>query len=125
MIQIARGRAWSLVHTVCDDEEGVLADLSGIVFACAIRIKTGVQGQGFFRNALVASVSVDVDLEDSQITLSLDEKSVNGIKQGTYQIELIGTHTDGEIEVFIEPEDVVVTNSPAGNFNATGDANVI
>jgi hypothetical protein len=114
MLEIVHGRDWKVAHTVCDNTEDVLSDLTGFVFQSQIREKVATRDtDGFFRNKLVADVGIEVDLNTSQIALRLPLSEVNKIKQGVYQIDLIGVLTEtGETEVFLEPEELAVVNRP-------------
>jgi hypothetical protein len=115
MLEIVNGRDWKVVHTVHDYEEGgALSDLTGFVFQSQIRERVATKDEnGFFRNKLVADVVVAVDVNTSTITLQLPLSEVNKIKQGIYQIDLIGVVVEtGETEVFLDPEEIAVVNRP-------------
>lgn len=112
MLEIAKGRSWSVTHTVYDSEDGPLSDLTGYTFKSQIRQKFGTRvSVGDFENALVADVTVAVDVSLAQITLSLSLVEVEPLLVADYQIDLVGTK-DGLDEAFLLPEPIRVTNRP-------------
>ena len=112
MLEIVKGRSWSVAHTVYDSEDGPLSDLTGYTFKSQIREKFGTRVEGGdFENKLVADVTVEVAINESIITLSLTQAQVDPLLVNDYQIDLVGTK-DGLDEAFLIPEPIRVTNRP-------------
>lgn len=112
MLEIVRGRPWSAPHTVYDNEDGPLADLSHLVeYRCQIREKTATRNRkGFFEHRLVTDVAVE-ELQ-SIITLSLTVEQTALLQTGEYQIDLIGIAIDSSVESLLDPEPIRVVNRP-------------
>lgn len=110
MLEIVKGRSWSVAHTVYDSEGGPLSDLDGYVFKSQIRKKYGTRNQsGDFEHELVADVTVTRN--QSVLTLSLTKDQISEIPVDEYQIDMIGTKDDLD-EEFLPVEPVKVTNHP-------------
>lgn len=112
MMEIVRGRSWRQDFTVLDNEDGPMTDLSIYnLIRCQIREKDSVKNKttGHFENALVQEVSVTV--EDAGIILSLNRTQTTALKNGTYQIDIVGTLDDGD-EPLLDTEPIAVTNRP-------------
>ena len=109
MLEIVKGRSWSVSHTVYDSEGGPLSDLTGYVFKSQIRGKYGVKNGNDFEHPLIHDVTVT--RVDSVLTLSLTRDQVESIPVGEYQIDLIGTK-DEQDEEFLPVEPIKVTNHP-------------
>ena len=114
MLEIVRGRNWSVAHTVFDDAElQVPTDLSQFSsFTCQIREKTATRNRkGFFEHAKVADVTVTTDA--NVMTLSLLSETVALLNTGDYLIDVVGTLGDGSHESLLDPEPVNVVNRPS------------
>jgi len=114
MLEIVRGRSWSVVHTLYDSLEGPLTDLSVFdEYRCQIREKSATRNsQGYFEHAVVANVVVTANVPASQLTLSLTRNGAALLHTGDYQIDLLGLR-DGADEALLQPEPVRVTNRPS------------
>jgi hypothetical protein len=117
MLEIVRGRPWSVAHTVYDSEGGPLADLTEFAsFRSQIREKNATRNRkGFFEHKLVADVTVTV--LESVITLSLPVATVDTLHTGDYLIDLVGIFADASTEALLVPEPVVVVNRPTAPFS--------
>jgi hypothetical protein len=110
MLEILKGRSWSVAHTVYDSEGGPLSDLDGYTFKSQIRKRLATQtAGGDFEQELLTDVTVT--RVDSTLTLSLTREQVNDLLTGTYQIDLVGTK-DGEDEEFLPVEPIRVVTAP-------------
>lgn len=118
MLEITRGRTWSVPHTIYDDDAGTLTDLTEFVeFRSQIREKVAVRNaKGIFAHRLVANVEVVVVVEDSQIFLKLSRAATAALQPGSYLIDLVAEDADGADEDLLEPEPVVVVNGPTSSF---------
>ena len=108
MLEIVRGRPWSVSHTVYDTEDS-LSDLSGITtLKSQIREKYATKDKdGHLVHALVADATVTkVDLA-STITLSLTQEQTTALFAGDYLIDLIA-----DAESYLDPEPIRVVNRP-------------
>lgn len=116
MLEIVRGRPWSVDHTVYDNEDGPLTDLGLFIgFRSQIREKTATRNRkGFFEHALVADVNVTADASRSVINLSLPRATVDTLNVGDYLIDLVGLFDVGgeSVEALLVPEPVAVVNRP-------------
>lgn len=76
-----------------------------------IREKDAVKNKttGIFENALVVEPTVTV--VEAVITLSLNRTQTTALKNGTYQIDIVGTLDDGD-EPLLDTEPVAVNNRP-------------
>jgi hypothetical protein len=112
MLEIVRGRNWSVPHTVYDNVGGPLSDLSHLVeFRCQIRQKTAVRNpKGFFEHPLVITASASVD--DSVLTLSLTAAETTTLQTGEYILDCVGLTSEGDSESLLDPEPVKVVNRP-------------
>jgi hypothetical protein len=114
MLEIVRGRNWSVVHTVYDDaENGTPTDLSQFTSIISqIREKTAMRNRrGFFEHAKVADVIVST--EANQMTLSLTAEVIATLNTGDYLIDAVGTLDGGSHESLLDPEPVSVVNRPS------------
>jgi hypothetical protein len=112
MLEIVRGRSWKQDFTVLDNEDGPTTDLSIFdTIKCQIREKDAIKNKttGIFENTLVVDVTVDTD--DSVITLSLTRAQTTTLKNGVYQIDILGT-ADGVDEPLLDTEPIAVNNRP-------------
>ena len=112
MMEIVRGRSWRQDFTVLDNEDGPMTDLSIYnLIRCQIRQKDAIKNKvtGIFENALV--VEPTVSFEDAVITLTLTRSQTTAIKNGIYQIDVVGTLDDGD-EPLLDTEPVSVNNRP-------------
>jgi hypothetical protein len=117
MLEIARGRTWSVAHTIYDDyEAGTLADLSHITeVRCQIREKTAVRDRkGIFAHPLVANVTAT--LEESILTLSLTRAATAALQPADYIIDVVGSDVNGVDESLLDPEPIKVVNRPTSAF---------
>jgi hypothetical protein len=113
MLEIVRGRTWSVAHTIYDDyEAGTLADLSDITdVRCQIREKTAVRNRkGVFEHALVATASASI--VDSVLTLSMTRAATEALQSADYLIDVLGSDVNGVDESLLDPEPVKVVNRP-------------
>jgi hypothetical protein len=112
MLEIVRGRPWTVAHTVYDSEGGPLTDLSEFGgFASQIREKNATRNRkGFFEHKLVADV--EVTFVDSVLSLSLPLETVNTLQTGDYLIDLVAVLDDNSTEALLVPEPVIVVNRP-------------
>ena len=112
MLEIVRGRSWKQDFTVLDNEDGPMTDLSIYdTIKCQIREKDAIKNKttGIFENALVVEVAVAT--EDAILTLSLTREQTTALKNGVYQIDVLGT-IDGEDEPLLDTEPIAVNNRP-------------
>lgn len=112
MLEIVRGRSWRQDFTVLDNEDGPMTDLSIYEeIRCQIREKDSIKNKktGVFENTLVQEVTVIV--EDAGIILTLNRVQTTALKNGVYQIDMVGTLVDGD-EPLLDTEPIVVTNRP-------------
>lgn len=114
MLEIVRGRSWSVPHTVYDTTEGPLSDLSDIVeLKSQIRAKHATRDRnGHFINPLIANVTVTKSDLASTITLSLTQEATTALFEGDYLIDLVAVLSDGTNEPYLDPEPVRVVNHP-------------
>lgn len=115
MLEITRGRTWSVYHTVNDSLSGPLSDLTHLVtLKSQIRDKTATKNsKGVFEHPLIVDVTVTASGEtNSTIRLTLTRAQTTQLKPGDYLIDLIGTTAGGEDEVLLNPEPVKVANRP-------------
>lgn len=114
MLEIIRGRSWSVPHTVYDTTDGPLSDLSGVVeLKSQIRAKHASRDKdGHFTNELITDVAVTKSNLASTITLSLTKEATSALFEGDYIIDLVATLSDGTNETYIDPEPIRVVNHP-------------
>jgi len=113
MLEIVRGRTWTQQHTVLDNEDGPLTDLS--IFSeikSQIRERTAKRNPktGYFENAVVATVAVT--FEESVITQTLTRAATYALNVGDYIVDIVGILSEGGDESLLTPEPVRVTNRP-------------
>ena len=114
MLEIVRGRSWSVPHTVYDSTDGPLSDLSDIVeLKSQIRAKHASRDKsGHFVNELIADVTVAKSDLASTITLSLTADATTALFEGDYLIDLVAILNNGRNESYIDPEPIRVVNRP-------------
>lgn len=107
MLEIVRGRNWSVAHTVLEGPEGpptVLSQFSSI--SCQIREKVALRNiQGFFEHKLVTTPSVVIS--DSVFTLKLTAAQTTLLQTGEYLIDVVADN-----ESLLDPEPVKIVNRP-------------
>lgn len=122
MLEIVRGRPWSVAHTLLDAPDGPASDLriytldesnAGYV-KCQIRGKTATRNaRGVFELPLVAEVTATLSGATAQIlTLSLTRQQVNALAPGDYLIDAVGVAADGSVEALLNPEPLRVVCHP-------------
>ena len=120
MLEIVRGRTWSLTQTVLDSGDPLdFSDLTvfeSIVSQIREKTATSVDG-GPFVHALVADVTLTLSgVTDSTINQSLTREETYALNPGIYMIDIVASKADGSDENLMNPEMVLVTNRPSEIF---------
>lgn len=107
MLEIVRGRNWSVAHTVLEGADGPPTDLSVFTLKCQIREKLATRNsKGFFEHKLIASPTVIV--EGSVFYLKLSSAASLLLQTGEYIIDVVSTGS----ESFLDTEPIKVVNRP-------------
>lgn len=111
MLEIIRGRRWSVAHTILDGENGPVTDLSVFTSIRAqIREKTATRGvSGIFEHKLVATCTVVA--ATPLITLSLTAAQTTALLNKDYIIDMWGVTATTD-ESLLDPEPVRVVTRP-------------
>ena len=120
MLEIVRGRTWSLTQTVLDSGDPLdfsnLTVFESIVSQIREKTATSVDG-GPFIHALVADVTLTLSgVTDSTINLSLTREETYALNPGIFMIDIVASKVDGSDENLMNPEMVLVTNRPSEIF---------
>jgi hypothetical protein len=111
MLEIIRGRRWSVAHTIMDGATGPVTDLSVFTSIRAqIREKIAVRNlQGIFEHKLIATCTVVA--ATPLVTISLTAAQTEALSPKDYLIDMWGV-TASTDESLLDPEPVRVTNRP-------------
>lgn len=129
MLEIPRGRNWSVVHTILNSEdESDFADMWDAAanppgftpVRCQLRGKTAIKNpaNGMFELPLVAEVTAGLSgLTGEILTLSLFANVTDTIPVGDYILDAFAIWTDYEEQILV-PEVVRVVNFPTRSIGS-------
>lgn len=126
MLEIPRGRNWSVVHTILNSEdESDFADMLDelgvpVPVRCQLRGKTAIKNpaNGMFELPLVAEVTAGLSgITGEILTLSLFANVTDLIPVGDYILDAFAIWTDHEEQILV-PEVARVVNFPTRSIGS-------